>query len=61
LLAHREDAGEFQPFEQADGDVAHFAALLAQAGPLHLWRREDRRRRLKTDPVLFPVDPVYTL
>src|SRR5260370_30562895 len=35
LTARGEDAGKLDPLQQADGNVAHLAVLLAQAVPLH--------------------------
>jgi hypothetical protein len=58
LTARGKDASKLKTIQQADGNVAHLSVPLAQADPLHRWRREYLRRCIEADPVLFPVDPI---
>jgi hypothetical protein len=55
LSTHREYAGEFPTFDEADSYNSWFARSVAQTRPLHRWRRKDFHRSIEADPMFLAV------
>jgi len=52
---HREYAGKFPTFDEADGYNSWFARSAAQTRPLHGWRRKDFHRSIEADVMFLAV------